>query len=47
VLLEQEGNLIAFAVSPAIKSDTILKYVRDGKEKGFWGGQDGYVFEDL
>ena len=45
VLLEQEGNLIAFAVPPAADSDAIVDYILEGKRKGFWGAQDGYVFE--
>jgi hypothetical protein len=46
VLLEKDGNLIAFAVSPTADSDAILDYVMTGKQKDFWGAQDGYVFEN-
>jgi len=45
VLLEQDGNLIAIAIPPAADSDTVVDYVLEGKRKGFWGAQDGYVFE--
>lgn len=46
VLLEHEGDLIAIAVPPAADSDAVVDYVIDGKRRGFWGAQDGYVFED-
>ncbi len=45
VVLERDGNLIAFAVPPTANSDAIVDYVLAGKQKCFWGAQDGYVFE--
>jgi hypothetical protein len=45
VLLEQDGNLIAIAVPPQADSEAIVEYILEGKRKGYWGAQDGYVFE--
>jgi hypothetical protein len=45
VLLEHEGNLIAIAIPPGADRDAIVSYLLEGKRKGFWGAQDGYVFE--
>jgi Domain of unknown function (DUF4265) len=45
VLLERDGNLIAFAVPPTANSDAIVDYILAGKKKGIWGAQDGYIFE--
>lgn len=46
VLVEQDGNLIAFAVPPTADSEAIVDYVLEGKRKGYWGAQDGYVSDD-
>jgi len=46
VLLEHEGDLIAIVVPPAADLRAVLDYVVEGKRKGLWGAQDGYVFED-
>ena len=45
VLVEQDGDLIAFAVPPSADQDSIVQYILDGKSQGFWGAQDGYVTE--
>lgn len=45
VLVEQDGNLIAIAVPPNSDSDAIVDYILGGKQRGFWGAQDGYIFE--
>jgi|SRR5579864_1451605 len=45
VLLEQDGNLLAFAVSPSTDVDAIVDYLLEGKRSGLWGTQDGYIFE--
>jgi hypothetical protein len=45
VLLEQDGNLIAIAVPPPADSEAIVNCVLQGRRDGFWGAQDGYVFE--
>lgn len=45
-LLEHEGDLIAIAISPNIDSDPLFDYILEGKAKGFWGAQDGYIFEE-
>lgn len=45
-LVEQNGNLIAFAVPPTADSDAIVDYILEGKRKGFWGAQDGYISEN-
>lgn len=44
-LLEQSGDLIAIAVPPTANVDAIVDYLLDGKREGFWGTQDGYIFE--
>ena len=46
VLLEQDGNLIAFAVPPDAPRDAIVNHLLEGKERNLWGAQDGYIFED-
>ncbi len=46
VLLGQDGNLIAIAVPPSADTDAIVDYILDGKRSGFWGAQDGFVFEE-
>jgi len=46
VLLEQDGNLIAFAVPPDATRDAIVNHLLEGKERNLWGAQDGYIFED-
>ena len=45
VLLEQDGNLIAFAVPPTVGAAAIVDYLLKGKKKGYWGVQDGFIFE--
>src|SRR5262249_48324624 len=45
-LLEQEDNLLAIAVPPTADLDAIVDYILEGKHKGLWGAQDGYVFEN-
>jgi hypothetical protein len=45
VLLEQDGNLIAFAVPPTVDAPAIVDYLLKGKKKGYWGVQDGFIFE--
>jgi hypothetical protein len=45
-LIEQDKDLIAFALPPTADSDAIIDYVLAGKQHGFWGAQDGYVFEN-
>jgi len=45
VLLEQDGDLVAIAVPPTADTDGIVDYLLDGKSKGLWGAQDGYLFE--
>jgi hypothetical protein len=45
-VLEHEGDLIAVAVPPTVKSDLVVDYILEGKGKGFWGAQDGYIFEE-
>jgi hypothetical protein len=44
VLLEREGRLVAIAVSQGAV-DQIVDFLLDGKAKGRWGAQDGYVNE--
>ncbi|HMK23535.1 MAG TPA: DUF4265 domain-containing protein [Terriglobales bacterium] len=44
-LLEQDGNLIAVAIPPNADLDAIVDCILQGKREGFWGAQDGYVFE--
>lgn len=44
-LIEQDGKLIAIAVSSTADVDRVVEYILMGKEKGFWGAQDGYVYE--
>ena len=44
-LIEQDGKLIAIAVSSTGEVDRVVEYILMGKEKGFWGAQDGYVYE--
>jgi len=43
-LLEQDGSLIALAVLPDANSSAIVDFILEGKQAGFWGAQDGYVF---
>ncbi len=45
VLIEQDGNLIAFAVPPAVDAVAIVDYLLKEKQKGYWGVQDGFIFE--
>jgi Domain of unknown function (DUF4265) len=45
VLLERDSNLIAIAVPPTSDSDAIVDYLLDGKRRGLWGTQDGYIFD--
>ena len=33
-----------FSISAALVS-RVVEYILMGKEKGFWGAQDGYVYE--
>ena len=44
-VLEQDGSLIAFAVPQAVDSAGIVEYLLKEKQKGYWGVQDGFIFE--
>jgi hypothetical protein len=46
VVLEQDHKLIAIAVSQSADVDAVVNYLLDGKQKGSWGLQDGYIFEE-
>jgi hypothetical protein len=46
VLLEHDGNLIAIAVPPASDADALVSVILDGKNKGLWGAQDGYISDE-
>ena len=45
VIIEQDDNLIAFAVPSTADLDTIVNFILEGKDKGLWGAQDGYICE--
>ena len=47
VLLEHEGGLIAIAVSPQVNIDRLIDFILDGKDRGLWGAQDGYIADDV
>lgn len=42
-LVEQDKNLIAFAIPPTANSGVLIEYILAGKRGGLWGAQDGYV----
>jgi hypothetical protein len=44
-VVEQNVNLIAAAIPLSTDSDAVVDYILEGKEKGFWGAQDGFIFE--
>ncbi|HXP68609.1 MAG TPA: DUF4265 domain-containing protein [Candidatus Dormibacteraeota bacterium] len=44
-LVEHDGDLIAVAVPPTANVDAIADYILTGKDKDYWGAQDGYIFE--
>ncbi len=46
-IVEQEGNLIAFALPHTANFDKIVGYILKGKQKGYWGAQDGFIFEPV
>ena len=46
VLLEHDEDLIAIAVPPDADSEGLVTYILDGKSRGWWGAQDGYIFGD-
>ncbi|HLK03002.1 MAG TPA: DUF4265 domain-containing protein [Candidatus Acidoferrum sp.] len=46
VLLEQNGRLLAIAVPPDANLDRVVDFILDGKARGLWGAQDGYIFEE-
>lgn len=46
VLMEQDRHLIAIAVPPDVDSESLITYMLDGKSRGWWGAQDGYIFGD-
>ncbi len=46
-LVEHDGDLIAVAVPPTAHVDAIADYILTGKDKDYWGAQDGYIFEKL
>ena len=44
-LVESQGNLVALAVPPTADSDALVDYILAGKDRGTWGAQDGYIYE--
>lgn len=44
-LVEITGNLLAFAVLDSNYSDALYNYIMEGKSLGYWGAQDGFIFE--
>jgi hypothetical protein len=44
-VVEKDGNLIAFAVLSPTDADALVEYLLKGKAKGYWGVQDGFIFE--
>ncbi len=44
-LVEQDGDLIAFALPPDANADAVVDRVLEGKHEGWWGAQDGYIHE--
>jgi len=43
VLVEHEWNLISIAVPPSVDAEAVVDYILEGKTKGYWGAQDGYI----
>jgi Domain of unknown function (DUF4265) len=44
-LVERNGNLIAIAVPPTKGADAVVDLILEGKRKGIWGAQDGYIHD--
>lgn len=45
VIIERDRDLIAFAVPPTVDANPIIDYLLKGKSEGYWGVQDGFIFE--
>jgi hypothetical protein len=45
IVLERDRDLIALAVPPTVDAGPIVGYLLEGKEKGYWGVQDGFICE--
>jgi len=45
VMIERVGNLVAIAAPPSGDADALVDYILDGKKRGLWGAQHGYIPE--